>query len=177
MCYFFLAMQHFFEGNKMKTILILPIVIGLSLNLFAQQPDRNAKSNEETSFINIENKNNVNVNSGIYEGDCTRYAGQQLKDCMTCLDTKNLKENFVRLNSRATHYYLKSLNTKEEKSEFLSHFTEEEWLAWWQQLDLNSQKILPKTKKEQLDQFNAPFMHYDMLFHLTYVLFKINTGI
>lgn len=103
----------------------------------------------------FENKNNIQNNINVFpqniNQDCSLLTGKHLKECMACLDKQHLKTNFFKLNPRAAAYYLKNLND-EEKYEFLSHFTEDEWVSWWLSIHEKERVNLPSTKQEQLSQ-------------------------
>lgn len=114
-----------------------------------QMPKISSADSKAINFT-VENKNQVLVNNGIYDGDCTRLSGKYLHKCMACLDPQQLKTNFMKLNSRAALYFWQGLKTKEEKLEFLHHISDEEWHARWKELSPEMQKKIVSTKQEQL---------------------------
>ena len=145
--------------NIQSNMRIYCIIFLMYSNCYISAIDDQAK--EEAIVVNVENNNRISL-ADICDGDCTHFVGNKLKECMAYLDSKKLKENFSNLNPRAAHAYLKLLSD-EERYEFLSHFSEQEWHEWHQKLDPHHQKMFPETKKEQINEIlrtDARYRHY-----------------
>lgn len=99
--------------------------------------------------IIIENRN-VIASAGMYCGDCTTLSGTHLIECMSCLDSQQLVDNFNRLNSRAALYFLKSLDDT-RMLEFIQHFSDEAWAIWHAKLPADQQKYINGDRKKIIE--------------------------
>lgn len=56
----------------------------------------------------------------------------------------------MKLNTRAALYFWHGLKTPQEKVEFLSHLSEEQWQARWQEVSPEQRKKIAASKQEAL---------------------------
>ncbi len=87
--------------------------------------------------------------SSFLKDDPTKYVGKKLIEYMMWCPKEKLQEVFAHMPLQAKRVFLKQMNIK-EYDWFLLAFTEGQWGNMWQRLSKDQQKIIPRTKLEQL---------------------------